>query len=226
MESSILIWLGLLGSVWTIFEATESVASRDTKQRISHWLGRRLTARDTGSWPVTFVRLFDDVFGSRHFSVRCFYRSTLTSLAATAIVALIYVAGRWDNRSTFVWNLVGAEFFWYAIVLTLLITVIPDYASLLETRLVIGLMTQTNSITIVALLLILDILLTAAFAAAAAVIYLVVSFSITARPGYGHDFALWTLAPLWLQGAIAFQSETAVWFYPAFFTPSGRGCMP
>ena len=84
-------WLALLAGVWFLFDKAESVASHDTKLRITRWL-RGIELRPMPSWPSTFALMFDHVFGSRHLSWQCFSRSCLASAASVGILLLLWVA--------------------------------------------------------------------------------------------------------------------------------------
>src|SRR5579864_2007843 len=79
----------LAGIVWKFFERVENVLSENTKLEIAVWLlGRKNLSRTFQNWPDTFTKVFDRVFGTSHFSWRCFYRSVLASFAFAVLVAV------------------------------------------------------------------------------------------------------------------------------------------
>jgi hypothetical protein len=98
--------------------------------------------------PDQFAILFDRVFGEKHFSWRCFWRSAVASTISVGIVGV------------FLFVLMGAPrlglppevpvFFLFATLLTatplggLIYNLIPDYISLLETRWAIKLMARSG----------------------------------------------------------------------------------
>src|SRR4029453_729811 len=83
--------LALFTFILTLFTHAENVASPDLKLRITRWV-KNVEPRRASNWPSTFAQMFDHVFGSRHLTWRCFWRSCLASLAAVAILLLLWWA--------------------------------------------------------------------------------------------------------------------------------------
>jgi hypothetical protein len=77
----------LFGAVWGFFKGVESVLNEDTKLEIALWLLDLRTERKVQSWPDTFAATFDRVFGKRHLSWHCFWRSAIASYGAVFLVA-------------------------------------------------------------------------------------------------------------------------------------------
>ena len=80
----------LAGIVWKFFERVEAVLTDQTKLEISRWLRVKnvetgIVAAEAVNWPVTFAKVFDRVFGTKHLSWKCFRRSC----AVTVVVLLI-----------------------------------------------------------------------------------------------------------------------------------------
>jgi hypothetical protein len=82
----------LAGIVWKFFEKVEAVLTDKTKFEIAVWLvGRKKFGPKVESWPRTFAKVFDRVFGSRPTSVRCFALSVLISFVM-GLFLIIYVS--------------------------------------------------------------------------------------------------------------------------------------
>jgi hypothetical protein len=143
----------LAGIVWKFFERVESVLTDQTKLEIAVWLlGRRKISPNLERWPEVFTKTFDAVFGTRHLSWRCFYRSVLISFVLNGS-AFVYLAlhnprfGRVAHVPRYVF---------YVSTVLLIASALPDYASLLETRFVLLLMSRTKRGSVRVLLLLTD----------------------------------------------------------------------
>src|SRR5207249_12131024 len=141
----------LAGIVWKFFERIEAILTEQTKLRIAVWLLGVEISKTVEPWPKTFVRIFDRVFGYKHFSVKCFFRSCLASCGAfTLCVAIAKSTGMSSVGAIF--NLRGkrisvAHFsLWgFAVLLTLLLNMVPDYFSLLKTRIMLSFASKPSS---------------------------------------------------------------------------------
>ena len=146
-------WVTITGGVWALFERAETVVSPEIKAEITLWLRNLPAATMSASWPATFARVFDRIFGSRHLSWQCFLRSAVASLISIVIVTLIWAAVRPSEMKSFI----AAESIVFVlgapILSGLVVNVVPDYASLLETRFVIGRMKNCDSRAVIAWLL-------------------------------------------------------------------------
>ena len=85
----------LAGIVWKFFERVEAVLNEDTKLEIAVWLLGVKVGKKVQSWPNTFTMLFDKVFGTRHFTWKCAFRSLLTSICAFAIAVTVLSPKMW-----------------------------------------------------------------------------------------------------------------------------------
>ena len=142
----------LFGIVWGFFKGVESVLTENTKLEIAVWLvGMKPLGPKAQPWPDTFAKVFDRVFGKKHISWRCFWRSALASSLVYVVVLLISF---WISGSAFPSRNRAAY-----VMLFLLIagSVAFDYASLLETRLVLALMRRFRSSAVWFAFLVLDL---------------------------------------------------------------------
>src|ERR1035441_1910915 len=91
----------LAGIVWKFFERVEAVLNEDTKLEIAVWLlGRKKFGPRVQPWPDTFAKLFDRVFGSKHFSLRCFTSSCIVALLGVLVATAVIVTSQ-------VWSVAG-----------------------------------------------------------------------------------------------------------------------
>src|ERR1017187_9834473 len=145
----------LAGIVWKFFERVESVLNENTKLEIAVWLlGRKKLSPTFQNWPDTFAKVFDRVFGNKHLSWRCCWRSSIASYSALAITAATFSV-RFGFSGSF-----------KRLVLVMLIcgsigNVVPDYCSLLETRYTLYQMKKHPRVIWMALLLLVDFVVTA-----------------------------------------------------------------
>jgi hypothetical protein len=154
---------GLFYGVQKFFKTVEETLNDDTKRLITNWLKPRTTSSPSQNWPETFTRIFDKTFGTKHLSWKCFARSSIVSvlifiLCATAQMFRKRVLG--DAPSEIAISVLIALF------VGSLTNVIPDYVSLLETRLVLRYMSRTEQAGKWVLLILLDGLVTIAWATA------------------------------------------------------------
>src|SRR6266542_5652251 len=158
-------WTALLAGVWFLFDKSESVASQDTKLRITRWLKGLDLEVTTSSWPATFISLFDGVFGKRHLSWRCFFRSCVASSCVVAIVLLVWAGFHWNSVLLVIRLGAGAaSIFVVLLTFTTCMSLIPDYVSLLKTRYILRWLKGSRSYGWIVTLLALDLLATGCLA--------------------------------------------------------------
>lgn len=123
-------WAVGLGGAMFALNALAVLAHPDRKADIAFWLSGRRTQE---SWSRSFTALFDGLFGDRHLSFKCFFRSAIASLIAVVLIwSLMGSAGTLGERFQATQTL-GA-----VLLLGLFINVLADYVSLLETRFLLG----------------------------------------------------------------------------------------
>lgn len=172
LEFYVFAWASLTAALWFLFEKAERAVSDEVRARTASWI---LETDPTGAalgLPAQFAALFDRVFGDRHLSLRCFWRSIVASFVTVGVLTLLYLATgrRFEGLPT------DAEAWRMSIAVGLLmgmatgvVNVIPDYLSLLQTRVVLRWSARkASSGARVAALLALDAALTATIAFAAA----------------------------------------------------------
>jgi hypothetical protein len=151
----VVAWFATIGGIWALFDRAETVVHPKIRGRLSDWLTAK-TPIQIEDWPGMFASVFDRVFGKKHISWRCFRRSAIVSVISVGIMSLVVTAvhgagqGVWDILSDA--PLANAILFAAYVVL---LNLLPDYVSLLETRLLIRFMSAAR-ILIHPLFLILD----------------------------------------------------------------------
>src|ERR1035437_5148429 len=82
----------LAGMVWKFFERVEAVLTDQTKLEVAVWLvGRKPLGPKIGPWPDTFAKVIDRVFGTKHLSWKCFWRSCGASLLMSMVTGAALV---------------------------------------------------------------------------------------------------------------------------------------
>lgn len=178
----------LAGIVWKFFEQVEAVLTNDTKLEIAVWLLDRkpLTPR-LQSWPDTFTKVFNRVFGPRHFSLYCLTRSVAVTCLIPVLWAPIYAlqgtVGYFATEEIFRY---ARQLVFLLFAISLCTNALPDYFSLGETRIVLHFMRKTNRTFVLTLLLCVDCVATLFSAFITFVVWLFVSRYFAEEFGMFH----------------------------------------
>lgn len=189
-----------------LFKEIEDRLHPDTKLAISVWL---LDAEDKvnlcADWPTTCYSMFIQVFGKRHLTWRCFYRSILVSLVAFSLAFALDFISQLHVKDS--WILLVGIGFPFAI--------LPDYLSLWVTRLVLRLALKLNrSLKALFTLMVLDLYLSGVILSTAyffGVLFLI-SFlggNPNLRKGAASYFEALTTRDTYLQVVNAFNPKVA-----------------
>jgi hypothetical protein len=140
------MWIA--GTTFAVFALLDSLASPAIKKRAYDYITS--TPETVSALPAIASALFDRIFGSKHFSIRCLLTSILTSIISILLVYALRIAlilFIYRSASDF-WN----ESFTYAVhqivypfsqearrsfITSLVLNLGLDYVSLLKTRLII-----------------------------------------------------------------------------------------
>ncbi len=143
-------YLAVCGFIYKLFEKGDSLINEEAKGQLKNWILNLKAPEKMQNWPSMFANWFDRVFGDKHLSWKCFFRSCLASLAAVVLVTLIWVALRPQEIA------LVFRGFWHApselgliqliLLYFLALNLLPDYISLLETRYIIRLMAKRDSL--------------------------------------------------------------------------------
>ena len=119
-------WFGFAEAIRRVIASVEDAVGLEYKEKLSKGL-RGVQERPVDDWVYDFGRVFDKIYGKNHLSLRCFLTSTLVSILSFMIIALVWI---------------GQDVLWLdvqnAFIYALILNVIPDYISLLETRWLLG----------------------------------------------------------------------------------------
>ena len=137
VEFYLMAWAGTTGGLWFLFEKAEKALSEGSRDKVVGWLGRSDLRGSIETIPSQFAALFDLVFGEKHLAWKCFRRSSLVSgiTVATTSGAMIVIvngipeAGEWVS---------AFQFFALVLPIAMILNLVPDYLSLLETRWILG----------------------------------------------------------------------------------------
>jgi len=214
----------LAGIVWKLFERVEAVLNENTKLEIAVWLLGVKVGQKVEPWPDTFAKVFDRVFGTKHLSWKCFWRSFLASCAALCLTLLFTSWNR--NLNWYVAkNIVLEAHLWLPLVV-LIANAIPDYVSLLETRLLLGFISRSPS-TLDRIWILTGDLIFTLYIALVCVTYGLSTVLASTSNGlavgalFNPDILLRAFKPSELILSLRLLNEPGVaslWFYPAFFT--------
>jgi hypothetical protein len=154
----------------------------------------------------------------KHLSWKCFWRSCIASLASIVLTLLILNA--YDpNKSALSMFLHSASGI-YSVLLpctVIFVNVLPDYVSLLETRFVLHQMVARPSVTIGALYIVLDLVVTGAIAFTGLYLWALLVGALTEPVSEWMEF-LRTLTTVEYWRGFFSEQMPSLFFYPAFFT--------
>ena len=137
-----LLGLGLFYGILKPFEKLDSIVSKDLRETIALWLLDVERSDQIRNWPETFAAIFDRVFGEKHVTWRCFFRSVIASFVGLAVMSVVVFV---VNPEQF-FRTLAEDSTAVAVVLVAggILNLFPDYFSLLETRLVLGRMQRAD----------------------------------------------------------------------------------
>ena len=171
-----------------VFAATSAVASSDAKHKVGKALAGSTVADLAAAIPNTFVSIFDALFGRKIFHWRFLLPSIATSVSCVFLVSLIYLSLVNQTFESW-WNVMPPDRRLRIISWLILGNLIPDYISLVETRVLLGFLHRKATVLRLALLLVIDLAATAAiFFVCYSIFAIYIKYGI--RDGFGLD-ELW-----------------------------------
>lgn len=220
-------WATIAFGIGYLFEQAETAVSSETKAAVSRWLLNLDPAGAVASWPMTFVTIFDRVFGERHLSWRCFSRSCVASLASVAMVTLMWGVLYPDKFDIFIKSSSIGKNVFFLFFITAIFNLIPDYISLLETRYMINWMRRAHSVMRILAFLAIDFVATAAIGLVGIIgtLMIVILFSnpsqimrLKITEFFSEILELIQKLILPLSASSIGDLPIGIWFYAAFFT--------
>jgi hypothetical protein len=155
----------IFGAVWALFARIEDIMKPESKKAISNWLLRIDTHNRSDGFPDAFIKLFDSVFGERHFTLRCFLLSSIASFTGVFIMLAVYFWIRPEGVELLIGNYFEDDLVFIFIFIpfgTITFNIFTDYISLLETRLLLRWMRKTKSLLCRIFIIVFDFIITTA----------------------------------------------------------------
>jgi hypothetical protein len=149
VEFYLMAWAGTTGGLWFLFEKAERSLSEESRDKVAALIRSVDLHAAVESIPAQFGDLFDQVFGDRHASWRCFGRSTGASLVAVLIVgATLNAVGETPPILSITLDraLDGSLLPGLGLLALLSVNAVGDYLSLLETRLAIRIVGKRGAV--------------------------------------------------------------------------------
>lgn len=218
----------LFAIVVKFFSSVEGVLSDDSKLEIAVWLLDLKTAKKIQSWPTTFAKIFDRVFGERHLSWRCFWGSSIASYCSLLIIVLMAsrelrdLVGKLPQPR-------GPQFWPLFLMNSIFGNILPDYVSLLKARYLIGLMGKTNGMLARTSLFVLEIVLTCTIGFVGALLGTTIHWGLSllsSEMGWNARVTMFrhmlpaipkTVATVVMSKGGLTYGVAVLFFYPAFF---------
>ena len=210
-------WLGFVAGTWALFKIAEDTINDTTRKRISNWLMNVSLSEAVSHWPEAFIETFDAVFGKRHLTFKCFRRSSIVSISLVILLMLLhctlYPESEWAQMMQ---SPIGPIIVMVAtLFLAIVVNLLPDYISLLETRLILRYISQTNSVKRLILFLLLDFFLTwLIFYAYLGIIALVI---LVVHPSSVKPYSIWEELSL-IPETMSLRCVIGIFWYSTFFT--------
>jgi len=135
-------WATTTGGLWFLFEKAEKALNEESRARVVTWLTTTPFRSGIAAVPDQFAALFDRIFGKEHRSWRCFTRSGLASAITISVLFALEASGPGARGLTEVVtaNASGNDTLLIGLSLpivflgTILLNIVPDYVSLVQTR--------------------------------------------------------------------------------------------
>jgi hypothetical protein len=141
LSDDIKLWATMVGLIMAFAIYMDSVTTPSTKKKIAEFLlANSQLPKIILECPRLFIESFDSFFGKNHLSIKCFIRSSLVSIVVILIIGFL-LRGH-PSFNPFSLDIVsssiaGIVYVLFLFILSILLNVIPDYISLLETRYII-----------------------------------------------------------------------------------------
>jgi hypothetical protein len=208
--------VGVVVGVAKAFEWLDGMVNDAGREALSNQLRDAPSDERMDSWATVFPKLIDTVFGKRPLSWTFFVRSCIASVLAVSVVTLIRFRLAHETVPTVPEFGIAAALF---LLFVSLANFIPDYVSLLISRVIVKMMVLRNTTTNIFALLVLDTLLTA-IVATFSVLVVLLAFEMT-DVIVSHRVPLWnTVLDYWQSGEWLrlTRGGEGIFFYSAFFT--------
>ncbi|MCK4798941.1 MAG: hypothetical protein KAT05_16315, partial [Spirochaetes bacterium] len=209
-------WTASLTGIAILFKAMEYTTPKDKKRSAANWLksiADKSTSNTIVDSPQWFVESFDRIFGEKHLTWRCILISSISSIIAVFVMFIV-------------WGLLSPRLFIEIVKYKpdiivsvfsgcLLLNLVPDYISLLETRWIMNNVADVK-IRVLSKIIILDAIITGfIFSSFFSIIFLISGSSIDKVFNILNQMILFIETDVPPPVGILFYSTyfTSVWFY-------------
>lgn len=213
-------YLTLTFIIYRSFEKIQDNLTDASKETIANWLLELKipSPPKERNWSNTFIKLFDQTFGKKHFTIKCFIRSSYISILSGIFIFMIWVSMRPDEV-----RFIDFDYFSFGMLLFMHFTMnlVPDYLSLLETRYLIFFMGRFDSVIMNFTLILVDLLITG-------LIPFIMFFIFTFIMGVMLPVLLKTVTPIYFEQILTLSNGATIsylgwpsWqisFYTSYFT--------
>lgn len=163
--SGLQVLMAVAGALWLMFNGSEHVLKDDVRRKIGVWLAK--DPHVATSWPETFITLFDRIFVPKKRITKggwrpAFWRSCVASILAVSALALVFLpymfpekGARADTLNYYLTTMAMVVGLW------IVLNIIPDYISIVETRLLLNVLSLSRNYIFLILILIFDFVITA-----------------------------------------------------------------
>lgn len=151
-------WAASMSGIALLFKMIEYTTPKDNKLSVSNWLSsiaEKSTSHTIVDSPKWFIESFDRIFGEKHLTWRCFLISSISSIIAVFFILIV-----WGllSPSLFI-EIAKYDTLYKVFIAALLLNIVPDYISLLETRWIMNNVADLK-IRVLSKIIILDVIIT------------------------------------------------------------------
>lgn len=220
ISSIVILWGALILAIKGIFELIENTANPDAKRiatdRIKSIAAKSVSQTIVES-PQWFIETFDGIFGDRHLTWRCFWRSCVASIMAVFVMTVVWAVLNpisWQQFLRYVGVDAGVDAFRMIFIFAFFLNLVPDYISLLETRWIFRKVAHAGMKELI-VLLVLDAILTGViFFSGVGIIILIYSVNTGDWVGV-HTVLEFLNAFILFRGS---EIPLGIFFYSTYFT--------
>jgi len=220
--SSLVILGTLILVIKGIFELMENTANTSAKISVADWI-KSIAAKSISQTivesPRWFIEVFDRIFGDRHLTWRCFWRSCVASLMAVSVMTVTWAVLDPISCQQFLLHK-GIDAFSTIFILAFFLNLVPDYISLLETRWIFRKVAHAGMKELI-VLLVLDVIITGGiFVCGITIILILISYINRDPAGVAElvDGVPEILSELILFRTVDDSLSFGIFFYSTYFT--------
>ena len=222
ISSIVILWGALILAIKGIFELIENTANPDAKRiatnRIKSIAAKSISQTIVES-PQWFIERFDGIFGDRHLTWRCFWRSCVASMMAVFVMTVVWAVLNPISWQQFLLHK-GVDAFRMIFILAFFLNLVPDYISLLETRWIFRKVAHAGMKELI-VLLVLDVIITGGiFVCGIVIIVILISYINRDPMGVVElvDMLPEILSELILFRTVDDSPAFGIFFYSTYFT--------